>query len=50
MQGLLVHDNNASVYIREGKLFYQPRERKSIQAVYEVNEHSVFETGRYSEP
>jgi hypothetical protein len=44
-----VHDNKASGYITEGELFYQLRERKSIQAVQEVNEHSVFETGRYSE-
>jgi len=39
----------ASVYITEGKLFFQLGERKSIQAVQEVNEQSVSEKGRYSE-
>ena len=44
-----MHDSKASVYITERKLFYQLRERISIQAVQGVNEHSVFEIGRYSE-
>jgi hypothetical protein len=44
----LEYDSKTLVYITEGKLFYQLRERKSIQSVQEVNENSVFEIGGYS--